>query len=1115
MTHRSIFSILLAAILILSCTTAFSADQKAEKSRIVSKAARAAKGALMYSFAPEDHSWPSGNQTVREPLGVTSFSSAGISPGVDVGGTYYTYQHNGSMGRMIGIGPYDGYPGEGVVHFSWMYLPEPIFESRSYAYSSYTSKNHTVLDPVILHDPSHQYSGYVNIEVTKDNRAIVGGHCDLMLGAQHYMGQFHFDACSNCADFTAFSRIPDSLAADEEGDESAMWPKFFLQYGSDTVLHVITLTWDDYAAQTYYRCVGWEGTGVWDEDPYIIDSVQVSAHDITGQRSGDRLAISWFASLPYSEPSCDTCSDLTFYDGLLVGQMDNDVYYQISTDQGQTWEPRVNVTKSEIGEAVYKAYCDLSVLFDQNSKLHIVWGAQPWTADTCIDSGGSCWDPDWPLVDPTRIFHWAEDLPYIRTVADVTWQPSDSCGPPHFWSTQATKMSVSECHNKLYTIWSQYNDVPNGIDDDCSFWGYDNDQWQGTANGEIWLAVSSDGGMTWDAPRNLTNSYTPNCNPHGGIECQSDVWPSMSEWGRQNQPGEDWTEAVVVDPSGGSSPTDYYLDIQYVNDLDAGVMLWENEPQGTWTYNPIKWFRIPCVEPVPAPNFAPQYWSIADPAWGKPGVQIDTSFMIENNGNVPLLYSIIVEEDNGTSGWLSVSEFSGTIVSGLGNVETGNIHLNTGGVQSSQINLLGRLIFNGNDPSFPDTIEIEFIVADTLIAPVWASVTNSCLSLTCSNHGNAGHGGIGKENMDFYPNDCDESENAEVYLYEGSVILGRDGGANFNSIFWGNSYLDDDGFRPLGGQSGAEVCIPLDASIVESGTFTDQDSTIGLTKVWITPNDDCEFIIEYLRVWSLDGQTHTGLAIGEANDWDIPWDYLETDPDSNRTAVNTGSFDPTRFLFYQSGYESDDMPDCQVNTDRFGGHAFIEAFFNTTQQSAPYSGFIGENDEMLATIEGFKEDLMWTGMQNPEFTGSDSTEDLHTMMTFHNDLTIGATDEYEVVTVLATVHEGTLDDLKDAVDRAITWYTANGGISIFVDDNDNGFVDACEYCCVINGDFNDDADLSGMDAVFFVNYLWNEGPQPPCMDAADANGDESIGGMDVVYLVNYLWNEGPAPVLCP
>ena len=69
-------------------------------------------------------------------------------------------------------------------------------------------------------------------------------------------------------------------------------------------------------------------------------------------------------------------------------------------------------------------------------------------------------------------------------------------------------------------------------------------------------------------------------------------------------------------------------------------------------------------------------------------------------------------------------------------------------------------------------------------------------------------------------------------------------------------------------------------------------------------------------------------------------------------------------------------------------------------------------------------------------------------------------------------------------------------------------------CCAVMGDVNDNGDLSGMDAVYFVNWLWNEGPEPHCLEETDVNGDNEISGMDVVYLMSYFWHDGPYPVEC-
>ena len=63
----------------------------------------------------------------------------------------------------------------------------------------------------------------------------------------------------------------------------------------------------------------------------------------------------------------------------------------------------------------------------------------------------------------------------------------------------------------------------------------------------------------------------------------------------------------------------------------------------------------------------------------------------------------------------------------------------------------------------------------------------------------------------------------------------------------------------------------------------------------------------------------------------------------------------------------------------------------------------------------------------------------------------------------------------------------------------------------ISGDANDDDKVSIVDAVFIINYLFNEGSQPIPFEAGDANCDDKVSIVDVVYLINYLFNEGPEP----
>lgn len=54
------------------------------------------------------------------------------------------------------------------------------------------------------------------------------------------------------------------------------------------------------------------------------------------------------------------------------------------------------------------------------------------------------------------------------------------------------------------------------------------------------------------------------------------------------------------------------------------------------------------------------------------------------------------------------------------------------------------------------------------------------------------------------------------------------------------------------------------------------------------------------------------------------------------------------------------------------------------------------------------------------------------------------------------------------------------------------------------------------DLVYLVNFMFNSGPPPPCMEETNHDGSESatpdIG--DLVYLVNYMFNGGPGLAPC-
>ena len=75
-----------------------------------------------------------------------------------------------------------------------------------------------------------------------------------------------------------------------------------------------------------------------------------------------------------------------------------------------------------------------------------------------------------------------------------------------------------------------------------------------------------------------------------------------------------------------------------------------------------------------------------------------------------------------------------------------------------------------------------------------------------------------------------------------------------------------------------------------------------------------------------------------------------------------------------------------------------------------------------------------------------------------------------------------------------------------------------EPCCNtdgMRGDFNYDGAINMADLGYLVNFLFFDGPAPPCLDEGDCNDDGGVNMADLTYLVDYLVFGGPPPAPCP
>jgi hypothetical protein len=1060
-------------------------------------------------------------------------SSASLSPGYTVGTTTYDYQTNGSVLRRVEWRGTDK-----LVKFAWMKkedFGEPYFERRTtyQAYNPNTGSFTQTSGGSDIHSLT-QVSGYVTLDVQPTGHAVIGNHHTPTGDGDVQAATVWYEYAATGGYFGPYrTPLPDTTMQyweDPDQDYRYLWPSVDYQVnGTDTVTHIFAQQSKEGAGTPqkimYFRRVGSAAEGTFDYPPVKVDEVQDIAQVVTASRVSRKVALVWDAG--YTSPPGDTITPDR-------GQLLNDIFYKINTDMGApgSWQPTVNVTKFDSSKIDWVAHTDLSALIGTDDYLHIVWNAR----QVDLASG------TFPRGVGSRIFHYSDRFPgIISTVKDANWEiPEDGCYGGAWNVMSLVKMSISECDGKFYTLFTQYNDIYNGIDDDCHNANWSANYSSGTANGELYISVSGNGGRNWDIARNLTNSYTPHCDSApslgGTLECDSDMWATMSRFG-MNSAGLNFTAIPKIDPSGGGYAGDYYLDVFYVNDKYPGGCV---QDQGIWTTNPMKWFRVACVEPVLNPVIAFTPAAIEDPAWTKPGIQKDTVVRIENIGNKALTISNIANFELTGSNWLGTDITSATISDGSDNnpnFKDMHVYLNQGGVVGTgPVGYDGIIVFTSDAPSSPDTFAIHIIIADTVQFPQWADIRTASKRMIFNNAGNIGKGGEDGYTLDYF-DDCDTAnnvtganDNAEIYLYDASPFLLRVSGSDtiLNSYIWDANWLDNDGFRPLKG-------ITIDSSgtngynYAYTGKYLSKDSAIAIETEYYLPThpDTSDFIVQKIKVYSNMTATIPGVMIGELMDWDIPSD----------SGVDNGStFDAGRKLMYCYGgeYGADTgslapWNDCILANDRAGGIAYVGGFLvkkgmaNADTDSLAMKGmFTGSNSNWQASTGNFPPGALyqklWEG--GALFSGYEPWEgqtadpesiyvDLN-MVAFYGQFDLGyvpppsasaGTDTLVFIKILATTNDQQAKGrtMGQIIDQARAWIRGRRGMG---------------NCCNKAGDANNNGTVQATDVTYIVNYMYKDGSRPPCIGEADATGNGVVQATDVTRVVNFMYKSGPAPI-CP
>ncbi|MCH7877983.1 MAG: hypothetical protein IH914_01540, partial [candidate division Zixibacteria bacterium] len=486
--------------------------------------------------------------------------------GLTVGCTFHDLQKYGSMGRQIANSPLGGF---NLINFSWTNQDNiSATGGRNVRYESY--------DPLVglLGDKTGGVDiGPSLIPPDRSGFVTLAGVFDgTVIAAYHWNNNFGVPG-SRFKPFVAQNRTPglgdfvnrevDSLISDTIchfgpcSTANYIWPQlaYTEPIAGPKVRHLIlSLDQTGLGNANYVRSVA---DSVWEYTAPIKHLGYFRSPVIAASNQSRRVGIAFSAGRGDQTP---LGGSIDRFNGELSGKNDNDIYVMTSEDAGATWTGPLNITLRDIPEAGdWAPHAKLSVLFDSSDVFHVVWQAVQW--------------PDSAFTTRSRMFHWDEATSAVRTAVDANWDPILCDGGENTLNIDNPQLSA--CGGKLYLTFTQYAPVPLGRGDDCAARAFSGDG-AGAANGDIYLTVSSNSGFNWDAPRNLTNTYTPQCDTSSGPplpDCDSDVWHSVIRYGI-DVTGQDFfavTDLTAnIDPSYAGSE---FLVAQYINDGDPGAAI--------------------------------------------------------------------------------------------------------------------------------------------------------------------------------------------------------------------------------------------------------------------------------------------------------------------------------------------------------------------------------------------------------------------------------------------------------------------------------------------------------------------------------------------------------------
>ena len=502
-----------------------------------------------------------------------------------LGYTWYDIQHNASCGRQIQI------DNEGWVQVAWMNGEEAMAINRHIYHQLVDSSDSVIFVPPnyptygVMVDVMPR-AGYVTLAVHSDCRAVLTFHQGA--GGSYNLNSVIAYAMLPHREVFIIENLPEIYGLE------LIWPK--IAADRNDRFHIITTAntpaplapHGQYYISAEIDVINYQVTFYPDSQQFTGYTEVISA-EVAASPVSDRVAVAWM-------DFCATNPD--------TSQYDNNLIICISED-GETWDwsdtinitnwipPDISILPGTLATAIdtllanrdtLRCYADVSLYFDYDDVLHAAFSTRGLYSLEGILTWGNGF-----------VVHWDEMNRELSVLANGWYANGGGYFDPGAWNIFCQRPSLAQdpATDYLYCIYQRYIEPVDTFLQffpDFYLWADSSDiSAGGYPNGEVWMTVSTDGGLTWAAGTNITDTQTPGAPPG---ECMSEVSPSMA--------------LDIVDGYGR---------VFYVIDKDAGAVV-QNE--GEWTENDVIYQKVPVSEIATEPVIQEMYDDL-------PPIHIDTT----------------------------------------------------------------------------------------------------------------------------------------------------------------------------------------------------------------------------------------------------------------------------------------------------------------------------------------------------------------------------------------------------------------------------------------------------------------------------------------------------------